>query len=869
MSADRHDDLAIVSTFKNRLHEGRRTSCEQFLAKGDALCLLHDRCHLIDQALCDLWRQLNLPPTLALLAVGGYGRGELYPASDVDLLILLPVQADDALSTQLERLVRLLWDIGLETGHSVRTIEQCLEEAAADITVQTAMIEARRLTGSASLFDELSARLKPTMDAQNFFQSKRIEQEDRHQRFGETPYSLEANCKEGPGGLRDLQLILWITQAAGFGRCWQDLAQRGFITADEEHLLEDSEAFLRNLRTRLHLLAGRREDRLLFEYQTAIAEQLGFTATSARRASELLMQQYYRRAKAVLQINAILLQNIGAALVPPRDEAPQPINERFQNTHELLDVVHENVFGDAPEAVLEAFLLLQQHAGLHGMTARAQRALWRARTLIDEDFRQQPANRTHFLELFTHGHRLTQTLRRMNQLGVLGRYLPNFGRVVGQMQHDLFHVYTVDQHILQVIRRLRRFTMEEFAHEYPLCSRLISDFGNPWVLYIAALFHDIAKGRGGDHSELGAVDARQFCVDHGLAADERELVVWLVRQHLLMSRTAQKHDISDPAVVDRFAAIVGDERHLVALYLLTVADIRGTSPKVWNAWKSQLLEQLFSATRRQLLSNEAPPMAKGVIAQRQEEARRLMRFFALPETIHERLWEQVDTVYFLRQSAEEIAWHARALYDHHHQRRTDKPLVKARLSPLGAGLEVMVYTLDQRDLFVRLVGFLSRAAYSIVDAKIHTTRAGYALDTFVLLDVGDHGRNREMINYIEHELLARLSGPSPTDLPANGRLSRQVRHFPLQPMVTIQPLVSLEADETGKFFVLTVVAADRPGLLFIIATQLAAHGANLHTAKIATLGERVEDTFLISGSHLEDSAGRVKLETDLLKALQI
>jgi len=731
------------------------------------------------------------------------------------------------------------------------------------------MIEARRLTGSAPLFDELSARLKPAMDAQNFFQSKRIEQEDRHQRFGETPYSLEANCKEGPGGLRDLQLILWITQAAGFGRCWKDLAQRGFITPDEEHLLEDSEAFLRNLRTRLHLLAGRREDRLLFEYQTAIAEQLGFTASSARRASELLMQQYYRRAKAVLQINAILLQNIGAALVPPRDEAPQPINERFQNTHELLDVVHESVFSDAPEAVLEAFLLLQQHAGLHGMTACAQRALWRARTLIDEDFRQQPANRTRFLELFTHGNRLTQTLRRMNQLGVLGRYLPNFGRVVGQMQHDLFHVYTVDQHILQVIRRLRRFTMEEFAHEYPLCSRLVSDFGNPWVLYIAALFHDIAKGRGGDHSELGAVDARQFCVDHCLAAEESELVVWLVRQHLLMSRTAQKHDISDPAVVDRFAAIVGDERHLVALYLLTVADIRGTSPKVWNAWKGQLLEQLFNATRRQLLSNEAPPMAKGVIAERQQEARRLMRFLALPETIHERLWEQVDTVYFLRQSAEEIAWHARALYDHHHQRRTDKPLVKARLSPLGAGLEVMVYALDQRDLFVRMVGFFSRAAYSIVDAKIHTTRAGYALDTFVLLDVGDHGRNREMINYIEHELLARLSGPSPTDLPASGRLSRQVRHFPLQPLVTIQPLVSLEADETGKFFVLTVVAADRPGLLFIIATQLAAHGANLHTAKIATLGERVEDTFLISGSHLEDSAGRVKLETDLLKALRI
>ncbi|HRD92623.1 MAG TPA: [protein-PII] uridylyltransferase, partial [Accumulibacter sp.] len=689
-------------------------------------------------------------------------------------------------------------------------------------------------------------------------------QEDRHQRFGETPYSLEANCKEGPGGLRDLQLILWITQAAGYGKCWKDLAQRGFITSGEQQLLEACEAFLRRLRTRLHLLAGRREDRLLFEYQTVLAEQLGFAATEARRSSELLMQQYYRTAKMVMQISTILLQNIGAALLPSPDEAPQPINERFQKTHEFLDVVHENVFGETPEAILETFLLLQQHPGVHGLTARAQRALWRARTLIDGDFRDNPVNRTRFVELFQHGQRLTEVFRRMDQLGVLGRYLPGFGRIVGQMQHDLFHAYTVDQHILQVMRKLRRFTVEEFAHEYPLCSRLISDFGNPWVLYVAALFHDIAKGRGGDHSELGAIDARQFCEDHGLASEDTELVVWLVRQHLLMSRTAQKQDISDPGVVSRFAAIVGDERRLVGLYLLTVADIRGTSPKVWNAWKGQLLEQLFTATRRVLLSNEAAPMAEGVIAQRQHEARRLMRYLALPEAVHESLWQEVDTVYFLRHSAEEIAWHALALHD---RRDVGRPLVKARLSPHGAGVEVMVYTHDETDLFVRMAGFFSRAGFSIVDAKIHTTRDGYALDTFIVLDVADRGGRREMISYIEHELIERLSGHSPPDLPATGRVSRQVRHFPLQPMVSIQPVVSLEPDETGKLFVLTVVAADRPGLLFTIATQLAAHRANLHTAKITTLGERVEDTFVISGSDLEESAGRVKLETDLLKQL--
>ena len=350
-----------------------------------------------------------------------------------------------------------------------------------------------------------------------------------------------------------------------------------------------------------------------------------------------------------------------------------------------------------------------------------------------------------------------------------------------------------------------------------------------------------------------------------MAAEDTELVVWLVRQHLVMSRVAQKQDITDPGVVAQFANIVGDERHLIALYLLTVADIRGTSPKVWNAWKGQLLEQLFKATQRFLQASDETLMTHGIIAQRQQEALRLMRFLALPEAAHEPLWNQLDTVYFLRQSAEEIAWHARAL---HERIETDRPLVVARLNPLGEGLEVMVYTHDQADLFVRMVGFFSRAGYSIVDAKIHTTRHGYALDTFMLLDVSKRDSDRAMISYIEHELSDRLAHQAPLDVPANGRISRQVKHFPIQTQVSIQPLVSLEADETGKLFVLTVIAADRPGLLFVIASELARHRANLHTAKIATLGERVEDTFLISGGHLEESAGRVKLETDLLQHLQ-
>jgi [protein-PII] uridylyltransferase len=860
MNADAAVRSALLARFKVQLQEGQQAIRAQYLAQPDAPRLLHERCQLIDAILSELWRALAFPESLALVAVGGYGRGELYPSSDVDLLLLLPEQPDAALTTQLEMLIGLFWDIGLEIGHSVRTLDECLDEAAGDITIQTALIEARLLTGNGGLFQRFSAGLKARLDPQVFFRAKRLEQDERHLRYSDTPFSLEPNCKESPGGLRDLQVILWITQAAGYGSSWKDLEQHGFTTHEEEQHLEHCEAFLQRLRTQLHILLGRREDRLLFDYQTVLAEQLGFVATPTRRVSEQLMQAYYRTAKTVTQINTILLQNIGTAIFPLPNLPPRPINPRFQNAHELLDAVHENVFNETPGAILESFLLLQQHPELKGMTARTLRSLWHARSRIDDDFRRDPVNRARFLEMFKQPRGLVHELRRMNQFGILGRYLPNFGKIVGQMQHDLFHVYTVDQHILQVLRNLRRFTMDEFAHEYPVCSRLISDFERPWVLYIAALFHDIAKGRGGDHSELGTADAKIFCDDHGLDAQDSELIVWLVRQHLVMSNVAQKLDVSNPDVVGAFAAIVKNERHLTALYLFTVADIRGTSPKVWNSWKGQLLEQLFSETRRLLLSGGETPVPQGIIQERQQEAMRLLRYFALSDTVHEGLWKQLDTVYFLRHSADEIAWHTRAL---HYRTHVDRPVVKARLNPQGEGLEVMVYTLDQPDLFARLVGFFGRAGYSIVDAKIHTTRHGYALDSFMLLDVSGRDSGREMISYIEHELTERLCRQLPPEAPAAGRVSREVKHFPIQPLVTIQP------DEKGVYFVLSVTAADRRGLLFMVAKTLAEHGANLHTAKIATLGERVEDTFLISGGDLGESASRIQLETELVDQLQV
>lgn len=849
----------LLSRYKGRLQSEQASIRERYLEHPDAPRLLRERTQLIDAVLTELWAELSFPDSLALVAVGGYGRGEMYPASDVDLLILLPSPPDRDLAAQLETLVGLFWDIGLDIGHSVRTVAECLGEAAGDLTVQTALVETRLITGNEALFSEMVRAFREQLQPQVFFHTKRIEQGERYLRFQESPYSLEPNCKESPGGLRDLQTILWIAEVAGYGNSWQDLRAHGFITQQEQQGLERRELFLQRLRIQLHLHVGRREDRLLFDYQTALAEQLGFPSTRTKRASEQLMQEYYRTAKTVMQLNTIILQNMGAVIFPSPEHAPEPINERFQNAHQLLDIVDENVFTETPSAILEAFLVMQQHPELKGMTARTIRLLWRARRLIDEDFRNDPRNKANFVELFKQPRGVLHELRRMNQFDILGRYLPNFGTIVGQMQHDLFHAYTVDQHTMHVLRNLRRFSETQYTHEYPFCSQLIGDFDRPWLLYIAAIFHDIAKGRGGGHSELGAVDAQEFCDAHFLDPADTELIVWLVRNHLVMSNVAQKKDFSDPDVLSAFAAAAGDERHLTALYLFTVADIRGTSPKVWNSWKGQLLEDLFKQTRKLLLSGGETPVKQGVIEERQQEAMRLMRYLALPENAHEKLWSQLDTVYFLRHSADEIAWHTRALY---YRVAADKPAVKARLNPFGDGIEVMAYTRDQRDLFARIVGFFSRAGYNIIDAKIHTTRHGYALDSFKLLDVSGRGSDRDMISYVEHELTERLTRQGPPEAPSGGRLSRQVKHFPIQPQVMVEP------NEKGDQFVLSVSAADRPGLLYTVAMTLAAHKADLHTAKIATLGERVEDTFLITGGDLADSANRIKLEAELMEQLK-
>ncbi|MFZ6744482.1 [protein-PII] uridylyltransferase [Undibacterium sp. JH2W] len=844
-------------SFKEELKSAQLIVINAFKAHHKAEHLLHDLCRNVDQQLSKIWRHFDFPKEAALVAVGGYGRGELFPYSDVDVLILLQQRPDAALRDKLEKLVQLFWDIGLDIGHSIRTIEECLQESAADITVQTSLLEARLVTGSRKLFKDMQQQYAEAMNPQNFFQEKLLELQQRHVKYEDTPYSLEPNCKESPGGLRDLQVILWVAKAANLGNSWRELAERGLITDVEARQLKRNERAFKDIRIRLHIHAGRREDRLIFDVQTPIAETFGFKTTESRRASEYLMQRYYWAAKAVTQLNTVLLQNIEAVLFP-QPSVPRPINEHFNEVNGFIDIARDDTFEANPSTILGVFLALAKHGELKGMTARTLRALWHARLLIDVEFRHDIFNRSLFLQILQSPQGITHALRRMNQMSILGRYLPNFRRIIGQMQHDLFHAYTVDQHILMVVRNLRRFTMPEHAHEYPFCSQLMANFNQPWVLYIAALFHDIAKGRGGDHSLLGMADAKKFCYDHGLSKANTELIIFLVEKHLTMSHVAQKQDLSDPDVVQNFANLVKDERHLTALYLLTVSDIRGTSPKVWNAWKGKLLEDLYRMTLR-VLGGETPSKDRE-LKNRQEEALKALRLYGLAPDAHEKFWQQLDVAYFLRHDASDIAWQTRALHD-----RIDSqtPVVKCRLSPIGEGLQITVYVKDQPDLFARICNYFDGKNFGILDAKIHTSKKGYALDTFLVIEPAFANNYRDIINLIEHELTEILTRQTPLSPPNRGRLSRMSRTFPIVPTVDLRP------DDRGQYYLLSISANDRNGLLYAVANILTKYKINLHTAKIMTLGERVEDVFIVDGQALQGARSQIQFETDLLDALRI
>jgi len=821
---------------------------------------------LADVTLKTLWQQAGFERPFSLLAVGGFGRGELFPYSDVDVLVLMPddisPDKDAPLKARIEGFIGSCWDAGLEIGSSVRTVAECVDEAANDVTIQTSLIEARLITGSHELFEEFKTKFFAALDPQAFFVAKTLELRQRHSKFEDTPYSLEPNCKESPGGLRDLQVILWVAKAAGYGGDWDELAKNGLATAFEVKQLKHNEAVLRLIRVRLHLIAQRREDRLVFDLQSAVAKSFGYEAPSPTtdkrafvRPSENLMRRYYWAAKAVTQLNQILLLNIEERLSPSTHE-PRPINARFLDKAGMVEVASDDLYQRNPHAILETFLIYQTTVGLKGLSTRTLRALFNARGLMDGKFRHDPVNRATFKQILMQHDGITHAMRLMNQTSVLGRYLWVFRKIVGQMQHDLFHVYTVDQHILMVLRNMRRFFIVEHAHEYPFCSQLASGWDKPWILYMAALFHDIAKGRGGDHSKLGAVEVRRFCKQHDIEREDACLIEFAVTEHLTMSHLAQKSDLSDPDIIAAFAQRVGNERNLTALYLLTVADIRGTSPKVWNAWKGKLLEDLYRLTLRALGGRAPDPDAE--VEARKREALVLLQLYTLPFEAHKVLWDTVDVGYFMRHDACDIAWHTRHLSRHVN---SGKSIVRARMSPLGEGLQVLVYTPDQPDLFARICGYFDQSGFSILDARIHTAYNHYALDTFQVTSLGMNEHYQELTSMVESELSRAIAETGPLPPPGRGRVSRRVKSFPIAPRVTLRP------DEKAQRWLLNISASDRVGLLYSVARVLAKHHINLQLAKIATLGERIDDTFLIDGLELQQNKAQIEIETELLEVL--
>ncbi|RMD71145.1 MAG: [protein-PII] uridylyltransferase [Gammaproteobacteria bacterium] len=793
------------------------------------------RARLVDRMLILAFRRFfpGDPQDIALVAVGGYGRGELHPASDIDLLILLADRHQDH-DERIQDYLAFLWDIKLDVGHSVRTLHQCLEAAELDITVTTNLMESRFLYGSLPLFRRLQKRIGPDRiwPSRRFFEAKLKEQEARHRHFGGTAYKLEPNIKEGPGGLRDIHMIGWVAKRHLGAKSLRDLVDFGFLTLQEYHILEQGEAFLWQIRCGLHHLSGRREDRLLFDYQKPLARCLGYHQEDLQAAVEAFMKDYYKTVKAISGLNEVLLQLFQEELLyrnVPADVIP--LNRRFRIRKGFIEATSKDVFQRYPFALLELFLLLQQHEDIHGVRASTIRLIREHIHLIDESFRNDIRAKSLFMEIM----RQPKELPRMHRYGVLGAYIPSFEAITGLMQHDLFHIYTVDEHTLFTVRNLCRLSDPAYAEELPLAREVMQRIPKPELLYLAGLFHDIAKGRGGDHSELGAQEAMAFCLHHGLSSYDAHLVAWLVRHHLMLSITAQRQDISDPEVIHAFAEKVGDQTHLDYLFLLTVADIRATNPNLWNSWRASLTHELYLATRHALRRGLERPIAKEERIQgtKTQALHRLTEQGFSEEAIRA-LWERLDENYFLRHAPDEIAWHTQAILQ-----SPDLPLVLMRDTHKGTAL--FIYTRDDDHLFALTTAILTNLGLNIVDARIMTTRDGFTLDTYILLDgegkpLHHPQRIQEALTALKH----RLTPPYRFPTVSPRRPSRHIKHFP------VPTRIEFHRDPKRPVTLMELFASDRPGLLLSVGEAFARCHVRLKSARISTLGARTEDVFFLT-----------------------
>ena len=869
---DIEQSTSALRCYREAVQNARKILNERFIQKGNIEALIEDQTWFVDQILITAWQQFAWKDAndISLIAVGGYGRGELHPYSDIDIQILLAKNNKDKYKADIESFLTFLWDINLEIGQSVRSIKENQQEAARDITVATALIESRTLTGNTQLLDTVMSQIerKKVWKPKQFFEAKKEEQSIRHGKQNDIESALEPNIKEAPGGLRDIQTIGWISKRHFGASDFHDLVERKFLEQGEYRDLIKGRNFLWKIRYGLHMINGRREDKLLFEHQRKLAEIFGYKDDKKSLAIEKLMKQYYRVVLTLRELNDVLLQLFDEEIIRSKERSKiRSINNRFQVRNNYIEVKNNEVFERTPFALIEVFVLLAQDKSLEGIRASTIRLIRNSRYLIDNEFRKDIRNISMFMELLRSPHYMVGRLRQMKRYGILPAYLPEFGRIVGQMQYDLFHVYTVDDHTLQVMENMRRFRHPEAAEKFPIAAQLFHRLPKIELLYIAGLYHDVAKGRGGDHSVLGKRDAELFCRRHRLGKWDTALVGWLVEHHLLMSSIAQREDIQDPEVVNRFAKLVGDQTHLDYLYVLTVADINGTNSTLWNTWRASLLSNLYQQTKRVISQEQGEVVGKSdLIKQNQNSAISILEESGFTGKQVKEIWNNPSEEYFLRETPENIAWTTEAIANH---TSNVEPLILIKNSAENryeGASQVFIYTHNSDFLFANIVTALDRLNLNIQDARIYTTDSDYSMTSFMVLEsngepIGKNPQRREEINKILKEYVSAQTARKANN---NHRPSRIHRQF------TRNTHTSLNNNSNIPYSILEVLCPDRPGLLAKVASIFVDMDIRLHNAKITTLGENVEDVFFITDSNNHpidtDEIGQV-LQEEIRKQL--
>ncbi|MFB2539108.1 MULTISPECIES: [protein-PII] uridylyltransferase [unclassified Acinetobacter] len=840
--ADLSQNLSVLNTWRNDLEKQLDDNlAEKNITIRESLLF---RSQQIDQALIFLWQHVGLAhQNVSLFAVGGYGRKEMLPYSDVDLLILYENEIDNETEQKISQFISHLWDVGhFKPAVSVRNLAECFQQAEADITIATSLIEARFICGLETLKTWPKKIVFSTWKDLSFFEAKMQEQQQRHAQYHNTESYLEPDIKNSPGGLRDLHQIGWIAKLHFRVQRIYDLVHLGFITNNELNRLEQAEDFLWTVRHHLHRLKQRDDNRLLFDYQREIASRMGYIqqdGDAPNQQIEQFMRKYYRTAQTVATLNELLLSYFFEAVITPRVQDYQreiiEINQNFKLVDNKLAVQHHKVFAENPSAILELFVLMANHPEIEGIRARTLRLLIIAANSIDDNFRNNSEHKALFIQIMQHPERLYKILSLMHRYGVLSKYIPAFAKITGLMQYDLFHIYTVDAHTLKLLKHLKRFGDADFGQQFPVVSNVYQRIKRKDLLCITALFHDIAKGRDGDHCDLGAIDVLAFCREHGLPERECKFVSWLVQYHLHMSLTAQKKDISDPDVVQQFAELMGDMEHLDHLYCLTVADINSTNPKLWNNWKASLLRQLYSSAREVIRSGVDRPVDHQSLIEDTKFA--AMDVLADEFSHHdiEKLWQDLGDDYLLKENVDEIIWHTRAILQHENK---SEPLVLIREQ--RKTLQLFIYSPDQKNLFATTVAWLDRLNLDVQDARIITANTQFSLDTYIVQDrlnslASDPERQQQVIDTLR-KALSEQHYPQA----CQRRMPRQLKHF------CMDSQVNLRFNSALHQYMVEIITLDCPGLLAKIGEFFMQQGLEIHSAKIATLGERAEDIFYVT-----------------------